>query len=172
MQHVNIEIKAKCHDQERIRKILKEHQADFRGVDHQTDTYFKAASGRLKLREGNIENNLIHYLRENTEGPKQADITLFKTSFGSGLKEILTKSIGILVVVDKQREIYFIDNVKFHLDTVIGLGTFVEIEAIGENENADKEQLLVQCRHYLSLFSISDDDLVADSYSDMLLSAK
>jgi len=172
MQHVNIEIKAACKDHDRIREILENHQADFKGIDHQVDTYFRVTSGRLKLREGNIENNLIHYVRENQEGPKQADITLFKTAFGSGLKDILTKSLGILTVVDKLREIYFIGNVKFHLDKVEGLGTFVEIEAIGEDENADKEQLLRQCHHYLTLFGIPDEDLIAGSYSDMLLSVK
>jgi len=35
-----------------------------------------------------------------------------------------------LVTVEKIREIYFIDTVKFHLDTVSDLGYFVEIEAI------------------------------------------
>lgn len=35
-----------------------------------------------------------------------------------------------LVVVDKMREIYFIDNVKFYFDKVEGFGIFVEIEVI------------------------------------------
>lgn len=83
MKHINIEIKAECNDQIRIREILKSENAEFRGVDHQTDTYFKVNTGRLKLREGNIENNLIYYIRENREGSKQADITLYKTEPGS-----------------------------------------------------------------------------------------
>jgi len=31
---------------------------------------------------------------------------------------MLVKSNGVLVEVDKKRKIYFIDNVKFHLDDV------------------------------------------------------
>ena len=58
MEHINIEIKAKCLNQIRIREIIKSHKADFKGIDHQIDTYFKVSSGRLKLREGNIENYL------------------------------------------------------------------------------------------------------------------
>ena len=46
------------------------------------------------------------------------------------LKEILIKTLGIKAVVDKRRKIYFINNVKFHFDTVKDLGTFVEVEAI------------------------------------------
>jgi len=67
MTILNIEIKAKSNNQDKIRELLKSKHADFKGVDHQIDTYFKVNFGRLKLREGNIENNLIHYNRENRE---------------------------------------------------------------------------------------------------------
>jgi adenylate cyclase, class 2 len=172
MKHINIEIKARCADQTRIKEILKSENADFRGVDHQIDTYFRVNSGRLKLREGKIENNLIHYVRENREGPKQADVTLYRADPGSSLKEVLVKALGILVVVDKIREIYFIGNVKFHIDSVKELGTFIEIEAIGDDVNTDRERLLQQCQHYLTLFGIFEEDLVAVSYSDLLMQQK
>ncbi|MDA3856559.1 MAG: class IV adenylate cyclase [Candidatus Woesearchaeota archaeon] len=165
----NFEIKAKSNNQNKIREILKSKNAEFKGTDHQIDTYFKVNFGRLKLREGNIENNLIHYNREDKEGPKQSKIILFKSAPDSTLKELLTKALGILVIVDKQREIYFIDNVKFHVDTVEDLGTFVEIEAIDKNETIGKNKLLKQCQFYLDLFQISKDDLISVSYSDLLL---
>src|SRR3989339_2205697 len=126
MTQLNIEIKARSNKQDLIREILKAHRAEFKGVDHQIDTYFKVNSGRLKLREGNIENSLIHYDREDKEGPKQSNVTFYNSADGDSLKEILSKALGILVVVDKSREIYFIDNVKFHIDVVENLGIFVE----------------------------------------------
>lgn len=169
MKHLNIEIKAKCDDHEKIRSILKSYNADFKGTDHQIDTYFKTNIGRLKLREGDIENFLIFYERENQEGPKQSDVILFKSDPNSSLKEILTGSLGILVIIDKQREIYFINNVKFHIDIVKDLGTFMEIEAIDSNETFTKEKLLEQCENYLRLFGISQGDLISVSYSDLLL---
>lgn len=169
MAHINIEIKARCKDQDKIRNILKSKNADFSGVDHQIDTYFKVENGRLKLRVGNIENHLIYYNRENIKGPKQSDVILFNSDPKSTLKEILVKSIGVLVVVDKKREIYFIENVKFHIDNVKGLGTFVEIEAIDEDGSIGKEKLLKQCEKYLELFEISKENLVSVSYSDLLL---
>ena len=168
MKHLNIEIKAKCNDHEKIRSILKSHNADFKGTDHQIDTYFKVNNGRLKLREGNIENFLVFYEREDKEGPKQSDVILFKSDPNSSLKEILLTSLGTLVVVDKQREIYFIENVKFHIDTVKNLGTFMEIEAIDSNGSFGKEKLLEQCQNYLDLFSIPKNDLISVSYSDLL----
>jgi len=169
MKHLNIEIKAKCNNHEKIRSILKSRNADFKGTDHQIDTYFKVNNGRLKLREGNIENFLVFYERENKKGPKQSNVILFKSDPNSSLKEILLTSLGTLVVVDKQREIYFIENVKFHIDTVKNLGTFMEIEAIDSDGAFGKEKLLEQCENYLKLFGIPKDDLISVSYSDLLL---
>lgn len=169
MAHINVEIKAKSNNQDEIRKILKSRNADFKGIDHQIDTYFKVSFGRLKLREGKIENYLIHYQRENKEGPKQSNVILFKSDPKSSLKEILTKALGVLVVVDKQREIYFIDNVKFHIDKVEGLGEFVEIEAIDSDGNIGKDKLFKQCEFFLDLFKIPKENLISVSYSDLLL---
>ncbi len=164
-----IEIKARCKDQDKVRDILKGEGADFKGLDMQTDTYFRVPHGRLKLREGNIENNLIHYERQDQEGPKQSNVLLYKSAPDSNLKGILMKALGVLVVVEKKREIYFINNIKFHIDTLVQLGTFIEIEAIDENGSIGKENLQAQCEHYLDLFDIRKDDLIAGSYSDLLL---
>ncbi|MBK9570243.1 MAG: class IV adenylate cyclase [Chitinophagaceae bacterium] len=97
--------------------------------------------GRLKLREGIIENNLIYYERTNQAGPKNSHFNLIAIEDAKGLKEALTKSIGIKVVVRKKREIYHIANVKFHIDDVPGLGSFVEIEAGNIRVSYSQEQL-------------------------------
>jgi len=172
MTHINIEIKAKSNNHNRIREILKSRNADFRGKDHQIDTYFNVRQGRLKLRQGKIENYLIYYDREDKKGPKQSKVTLFKLPPKSSLKRLLIKALGVLVVVDKKREIYFIDNVKFHIDSVKDLGNFIEIEAIDENGNIGKKELLKQCQFFLDLFKISQGDLISSSYSDLLLKKK
>jgi adenylate cyclase class 2 len=171
MHIINVEIKARCGDPERVRDVLRSHQARFAGTDHQVDTYFRVPAGRLKLREGNIENALIYYDRQNESGPMQSDVLLHAVAPNSGLKEILTKTLGVLVVVDKRREIYYVANVKFHIDTVQGLGSFVEIEAAGD-ERTDRGKLLEQCRDYVEQFAIEDNDLVAESYSDMVIRIK
>ena len=70
MSFLNVEIKAKCRDAGFIRDYLLSNGAEFKGIDEQTDTYFNVSVGRLKLREGNIENNLIYYERSDQPGPK------------------------------------------------------------------------------------------------------
>jgi adenylate cyclase class 2 len=169
MGFTNVEIKARCDDQAAVRNYLKSHDADFKGEDHQVDTYFNVSNGRLKLREGMIENALIYYDRSNQQGPKQADGALYTSEPGSSLKGVLTKALGTKVIVDKKREIYFIDNVKFHVDTVEGLGTFMEIEAIDKDGSIGIDKLQEQCEHYLREIGTKDSDLVSVSYSDLLL---
>lgn len=164
-----IEIKARSNNHESVRQKLKELGADFKGLDHQIDTYFKVNNGRLKLREGRIENNLIHYHRPDQEGPKLSNVTLYKSAHDSSLKKILTDANGILVIVDKKREIYFIDNVKFHIDQVENLGAFVEIEAIDEDGKLSTTELDEQCKRYIDILRIQETDLVSVSYSDLLL---
>src|SRR5690242_17291981 len=115
MSFLNIEIKAVCKDPAFIRNFLVDQHADFKGTDHQTDTYFDVKKGRLKLREGAIENNLIYYERANVQGPKSSHFRLVKVPDADGLRETLSQSIGVLVTVKKIREIYYIGNVKFHI---------------------------------------------------------
>jgi len=169
MSHLNVEIKARCPDPERVRAALRERNADFRGTDRQTDTYFRCARGRLKLREGTIENALIHYHRENRTGPKTSRVLLVPVEPGSLMREALASALGVLATVQKDREIYFIDNVKFHVDRVEGLGSFVEIEAIDRDGSIGEPRLRRQCESFLEALGISDSDLLTHSYSDMLL---
>ena len=169
MSFTNIEIKARTNRPDKIRQILLEHNASFEGTDQQTDTYFKVPEGRLKLREGNIENNLIFYNRPDQAGPKKSDFRMVPVSNGGELAKMLRESIGVLTVVRKSREIYFIDNIKFHIDTVEGLGNFVEIEAGNLRRDIEVEKLYEQCNHYLKLLEINNSDLIEISYSDMLL---
>ena len=167
-----IEIKAKARNIEKVKSVLSEKQADFKGVDHQVDTYFRVSKGRLKLREGTIENTLIHYHRPNQAGPKKSEVTLYRPQPDAALKSVLTEALGVLTIVDKKRAIYFINNVKFHIDEVKHLGHFIEIEAIDEEGTIGEASLLEQCERYISLFGIDENDLLKNSYSDMMLGEK
>lgn len=165
---LNVEIKARCFDLGLKHKLLLDLGADYKGLDHQVDTYFNCPDGRLKLREGNIENSLIFYKRSNQAGPKESEITMTKLPLQVGIKEVLVRAYGVKIVVDKKRHIYFIDNVKFHLDELADLGTFAEIEAIDVDGSLGLDKLTEQCHNYLKVLKIRDEDLIEGSYSDLL----
>lgn len=169
-QHINIEIKARCADLALVKTRLEALEARFVGTDHQIDTYFESPNGRLKLRQGTIENSLIFYNRQQQAAPKQSDVHLYHPSDTESLKAVLQHALSIKVVVDKQRSIYFIGNVKFHLDEVTDLGQFVEIEAIDKDGTIGLEELHRQCKHYMKVLGIMPTDLIEESYSDLLFS--
>jgi len=158
MSILNIEFKASTNKLAELEALLQQHSPLFIGEDHQIDTYFNIPGGRLKLREGNIENALIHYERENTAGAKASHVLLYQHQPDKALKDILVKTLGIKAVVDKRRRIYFINNVKFHFDTVDGLGTFVEVEAIDKDGTIGKKKLKAQCDEYATLLHLKAAD--------------
>ena len=169
MPILNIEFKASTNKLLELEALLQNKNPLFIGEDHQIDTYFNVSAGRLKLREGIIENALIHYEREDFAGAKSSHVLLYQHPPDKTLKEILIKTLGVKAIVDKRRKIYFINNVKFHFDTVEGLGTFVEVEAIDKDGSIGKEKLQAQCDEYVVLFNIAEEDFISVSYSDLII---
>lgn len=166
--HLNIEIKARCHNPKELLERLLSLGAVDHGVDHQIDTYFNVSDGRLKLRRGNIENSLIYYKRNDHAGPKDSQVYLEKLAADNSLDQVLAQAIGVKVVVDKKRRILFIENVKFHIDEVNGLGNFVEIEAIDQDGSLGRDKIEKQCHQFKAELQIDDKDLLENSYSDLI----
>ena len=152
-----IEFKARTSDKEAKEKTLLSLNPVFKGEDQQVDTYFNVDKGRLKLREGRLENALIWYNRTDEAGSKHSQVLLHKHNPDPALKEMLTLVHGIKVIVNKKRRIYFVDNVKFHFDEVEGLGTFIEVEAIDETGEIGIPKIKQQCAHYADLFGIKTE---------------
>ena len=170
MKLVNFEFKAPLRNEKHIRAVLKEQRAKFVGTDHQVDTYFCVPHGRLKVREGDIENALIFYERPNRQGARASQVHMLELPPENPVKSILSAALGVLAVVDKRREIYFVDNVKIHLDRVRTLGAFVEVEAISRRASLD--QVRAQAHEFRRLFQIAAEDLLGESYSDLMLAKK
>lgn len=168
---LNIEFKAKCHDPDHVRAVLRGMRATLKGVDHQTDTYFDVPSGRMKLRDGNVERNLIYYRRDDASSPKRSDVWLAPCSEPEPLLRLLTAALGVRCVVEKRREIYFHGQTKIHIDEVPGLGNFVEVEVIADAEENDEEGMRTKCNAWMELLGVAAEDLVSTSYSDMLQSS-
>ncbi len=168
---MNIEIKVRVDDIPVLRKKLIDMGAAGTGVDTQTDTYFRVAAGRLKIRRGTIENCIVFYERRDEAGSRRCDYLLRKYPPGdeslSALLDILAASLGILVVVRKRREILYLENIKLHLDRVDGLGDFFEIEAV-DTGGISEDRLRKQCDDLLAALGI-DGGFIPGSYSDMLL---
>jgi predicted adenylyl cyclase CyaB len=165
----NFEFKARVSEPEFYENLLLALNPEFKGEDHQIDTYFAVSRGRLKLREGNIENALIQYERENVSEAKLSKVILYRHDPDPALKEILINQLGVRAIVDKRRKIYFIGNVKFHFDNVENLGTFLEVEAIDTDNRFTQNELKAQCDYFLNYFSLNSSNLLSESYCEMIL---
>ena len=168
MKLLNFEFKARLKDAARVRAALKRVRARFLGTDHQIDTYFHVPAGRLKIREGRLENSLIYYQRTNSAHARRSLVEMMLLPRRNSVRAILTGALGVLTVVDKRREIYFAGNVKIHLDRVCGLGTFLEVEAM--TRSGDIKKVRAQAVKFQKLFKITPKDIVPQSYSDLILS--
>lgn len=169
MKVTNFEFKVRADGLNKLEQKLLELKPLFKGEDYQVDTYYNVPKGRLKLREGKIENALIYYDRKNTSDAKQSNVLLYQHQPQQSLKDILSLLFGVKIIVEKKRKIYFIDNVKFHFDVVKNLGSFIEVEAMDETGEIGIEKLNEQCEKYFSFFGFHNSDYINCSYSDLLL---
>lgn len=165
MRNINIEIKAPLDNHDAIRKTLKANNAQYVGIDFETDTFFNVRNGSLKLREGNVDSKLVY---EDVEIEDNKDVLLYKTQNNSNLKKILEKSYGIAEIIEKHREVYNIENVSFYIDYVSTKGHFLSVKAIGRNNSHTKEELLEQIYHYIKLLKLENWEFIQNSYTDML----
>jgi homotetrameric cytidine deaminase len=157
----NLEIKARDPDPARSLERALALGAEDRGEISQRDTYFARATGRLKLREQTPgDTELIQYRRGDAAGPRVSHYR--RVPAGDELKEALEAALGTLVVVEKRRRLLLADHVRIHLDQVEGLGDFIELEAVGDDDPGAIERL----RDELEI-----GELISGSYSDLLVDA-
>ena len=165
----NAEIKARCSRLDVAREILLTNGALPHGTDRQTDTYFVVPRGCLKVREGTIENALIAYDRPVNPGVRPAAVVLTPLSpaEAAGVREVLEAALPVRARILKTREILFAGNVKFHLDRVDGLGTFLEIEAQSRAGRPAREALEAQAEEWRARLGLDARDLLGPSYSEL-----
>jgi predicted adenylyl cyclase CyaB len=165
----NIEIKARVSDLDALRTRVEPISDTSGEVLEQEDVFFNCPTGRLKLRiprAGVAE--LIHYHRDDVQGPKQSRYTVARTSNPEAMKQILSSVLGVLGVVKKRRRLYLIGQTRVHLDRVQDLGDFVELEVVlGEGQTAKDGVGIAE--GLMSRLGISPDQLLAKAYIDLLM---
>src|SRR5215207_1233592 len=132
----NIELKALDPDPARSLAVCRELGAEDRGMLRQRDTYFRARRGRLKLREEEPGGaTLIQYERPDAAHARESRYRLAAVPDPDELRASLDAALGTLVVVAKERHLLLWDGVRIHLDTVDGLGSFVELEGVAAGDS-------------------------------------
>ena len=165
----NVELKAPDPDPERSLQACRELGAEDRGTLRQRDTYFRARAGRLKLREEEPGGAvLIQYDRPDEAAARESRYRLTRVDDPAELRASLDAALGTLVVVEKERRLLLWEGVRIHLDTVAGLGSFVELEGVAppESDLSAEREKVAQLQRALGI-----GEVLTDSYSDRLLGA-
>jgi len=164
----NVEIKARCADIASMARAVAAAGAVWKFTVRQVDTYFRVPNGRLKLRSADgVDQSLIFYRRPDENAPKVSRYDLVPITPGQQIGSILEQALGIKTVVRKRRELWRLDNIRIHLDEVEGLGSFLEFE-VEVLRGRDVAGCRDQAHALLRRLEISESDLVAGSYSDLI----
>ena len=135
----------------------------------QRDTYFRTRSGRLKLREEEPGGaTLIQYDRPDEASARESRYRLARVDDPRELRASLDAALGTLVVVEKERRLLLWEGVRIHLDTVAGLGSFVELEGVAppDSDLSAEREKVARLQQALGIAEV-----LTDSYSDRLLGA-
>jgi len=164
----NIEIKARVTDLARKRELAGRLTQTPPAVLKQHDTFFPCPNGRLKLRElSATEGELIFYRRTDALGPKESNYSIYRTSSPDSLRTLLVPAYGAGKVVIKTRLLYLIGQTRIHLDSVVGLGSFLELEVVlGEDKSVEAGQR--EADELMAALEIDPADLVECAYADLL----
>jgi len=165
-----VELKAKLDDLATVRDKLIQYSAEQVGTFHQIDIYYEIPKGRLKLREveGKIDAELIYYERENVAEPKRSSVFILTIPQPQIFKQILERIMKVKAVVDKIREIYFFEGIQVHLDTVRGLGFFIEFELITSQDLEQQKKDLIKLEKLKERLDIGSESLERLSYGDLI----
>jgi predicted adenylyl cyclase CyaB len=127
----NIEIKLRVGEHRSLAARLRALGATHGGTCTQRDIFFAASRGRLKLRlQPGRAAQLIHYERTDAARLRPSDYRRVEVEAAGAMRALLAAACGERGEVRKRRRLFRLDNVRIHLDSVDGLGRFLEIEAV------------------------------------------
>ena len=176
MVGANVESKTRCADLGAVARRAAELGARYDGRLDQVDTYFQAHAGRLKLREishcapdGAVSTGaeLIRYERPDEDGARVSRYERTVIADAESCRARLEADHGLRGRVIKQRELWLLDATRIHLDTVEGIGNFVELETVSRTGDPSPEDR----REHDRVFSALGLDALAAvemSYIDFL----
>jgi predicted adenylyl cyclase CyaB len=163
----NLEIKARVLSLSEVIRVANSLHAQSKGILRQRDIYYSVSHGRLKLRIIQPRSaELIYYKRPNKKGQRYSDYTVLPVFDAKATDAFYTAAFGQKVVVEKKRTLYLYKNARIHLDNVRGLGAFIEFEVLVKH---GKRQALSMLKFLLARFKIKQSEMIAASYSDLLL---
>lgn len=171
---IEIEVKVRA-DHSKAFPILKKIGAVKLGVEDQSDTYFAAphrdfAKTDEALRIRSLDGQAVLTYK----GPKLDGISKTREEFETPVDEVTTIQILHALgfseagVVRKKREVFRTGEITVCLDAVEGLGEFLEVEIVAENEK-ELDTSRAKLFELLKQFGAGEMNSIRTSYLEMVL---
>jgi len=162
---LNLEIKIHMDSQKSALTVLNNLHAEFVKDINQKDVYYTMHGSLLKLRIEDDGESLIKYNRDevNPDRFSNYDVIHLKSS---GSEKVFNSIFTVEAVVIKKRSLYLYNNTRIHLDTVEGLGTFMEFETLVINGMEDAKE---RFNFLIKKFEIDTTKQIKCSYRDLIL---
>uniref|UniRef100_UPI0037E8BDA7 uncharacterized protein n=1 Tax=Semicossyphus pulcher TaxID=241346 RepID=UPI0037E8BDA7 len=168
----NVEIKAIVSDPAKFAEKAAQLSQSEGTIIRQHDTFFNCSQGRLKLRDFmNESGQLIFYERPDTDGPKLSRYSISPTNDPPSLRTVLSDALGVKGEVRKERRLFLIGQTRVHMDTVEGLGNYMELEVVMRPEQAVAEGQQI-AEDLMEKLGISKECLVTGAYMDLILKGR
>jgi adenylate cyclase class IV len=168
----NIELKAYARHYEALRERAATLSDQAPLSYRQLDSFYSVPQGRLKLRrfDDGAPAELIHYQRDDTQGPRVSFYMRSPVTDADATHTLLSAALGTRGNVSKERLVYLVGRTRIHLDRVDGLGDFIEIEVVldEEEEESDGER---EAHRWLAELGVPAEDHVPNAYIDLLKGA-
>ncbi len=156
----NLELKIKINDFRKVLKTLSKINVEYKGELRQKDIYFTAESGLLKLRRQNGKHELIYYNR-NEKGKKRWSNFEVISLEGKNIEKTFLNFLPKEAVVEKVRKLFIYKGTRIHLDSVKGLGKFLELETAVTKGKKDAES---RFNEVIKLLEIDTEKQIKTSY--------
>jgi predicted adenylyl cyclase CyaB len=141
-------------------------------VIQQEDVFFSCPSGRLKLRVFSpVSGELIFYQRADAIGPKTSHYSITRTHEPLQLRRVMEQAFGVLATIKKTRLLFLAGRTRIHIDSVEGLGDFIELEVV-LNDEEDESIGIEEAVSFMKRLQIDESDLVEGAYVDLMKQAK
>jgi predicted adenylyl cyclase CyaB len=164
----NVEIKVAVADLATLRAAIERIGARWGETQEQIDRYYVVGGAeRLKLRTINGHMaQMIRYARPEIAAARTSTYEITPVR-DDGAGQCLVPKGPPVVTVRKRREIWLRDNVRFHLDRVEGLSTFLELEAVVDAMH-DEATCRAQVDEIVAALGLDPATFIRASYADLL----
>lgn len=132
----------------------------------QRDQFYGVSQGRLKLRTiAGVRGELIAYDREDAAAARASDYGLYPTGAAALLDEVLGRALERSGVLEKTRHLLIFRNTRIHLDDVVGLGRFVELETVIQDQS--ESDAVAEHHEVITVLGLRDAERIAVGYMDL-----